>query len=218
MPVTRHPRTDPYVRNYRIRLLPRMNRGGTACRTPNNPWDTDNARSESGPCGIRTMFSLVHALSSPTSAEYGSSLFGWFTGLRRSPTSPGRTRPSCGLGLHGPVSIFRPRHPGDLPVLVHVVSQRARGLRLRRTGEPLASSAAHRVAFLLSGESRHPGTRIFRSSKPGPLIPLSTLRPTPHDATARLGARMDSLPPFLWGSFIPCNMPVYPGAFPDKSP
>ena len=168
MPVTRHPRTDPYVRNYRIRLLPRMNRGGTACRTPNNPWDTDNARSESGPCGIRTMFSLVHALSSPTSAEYGSSLFGWFTGLRRSPTSPGRTRPSCGLGLHGPVSIFRPRHPGDLPVLVHVVSQRARGLRLRRTGEPLASSAAHRVAFLLSGESRHPGTRIFSKLKTRP--------------------------------------------------
>ncbi len=28
---------------------------------------------------------------------------------------------------------------------------------------------------------------------------------------------MDSLPPFLWGSFIPYNMPVYPGAFPDKS-
>ena len=28
---------------------------------------------------------------------------------------------------------------------------------------------------------------------------------------------MDSLPPFLWGSFIPYNMPVYPGAFPVKS-
>ena len=30
-------------------------------------------------------------------------------------------------------------------------------------------------------------------------------------------ARMDSLHPFLYGSFIPYNMPVYPGAFPDKS-
>ena len=58
--------------------------------------------------------------------------------LRRGQTSPGRTRPSCGLGLHGPVWIVRPRHPGDLPVLVHVVSQRARGLRLRRTDKPLA--------------------------------------------------------------------------------
>src|SRR5262249_40099149 len=41
--------------------------------------------------------------------------------------------------LRGPVLIFRPRRPGDLPVLVHVVSQRARVLRLRRTGWTLAS-------------------------------------------------------------------------------
>jgi hypothetical protein len=26
---------------------------------------------------------------------------------------------------------------------------------------------------------------------------------------------MDSLLPFLWGSFIPYNMPVYPGALRD---
>src|SRR5262249_15267261 len=36
--------------------------------------------------------------------------------------------------LRGLVLIFRPRRPGDLPVLVHVVSQRAQVLRLRRTG------------------------------------------------------------------------------------
>src|ERR1700731_336778 len=36
-------------------------------------------------------------------------------------------------GLRGPVLILRPRRTGDLPVLVHVVSQRARVLRLRRT-------------------------------------------------------------------------------------
>ena len=29
---------------------------------------------------------------------------------------------------------------------------------------------------------------------------------------ARLGAKMDSLSPFLKDSFIPNNMPVYPGA------
>ena len=34
--------------------------------------------------------------------------------------------------------ILRPRRTGDLPVLVHVVSQRARVLRLRRTQQPLA--------------------------------------------------------------------------------
>jgi hypothetical protein len=29
---------------------------------------------------------------------------------------------------------------------------------------------------------------------------------------ARLRGRMESLPPLLQSSFIPCNMPVYPGA------
>ncbi|MGA2716903.1 MAG: hypothetical protein ABSG41_27770, partial [Bryobacteraceae bacterium] len=31
-------------------------------------------------------------------------------------------------------------------------------------------------------------------------------------ARAKLAVRMDSLSPFLQGSFIPCSMPVYPGA------
>src|SRR6185312_505145 len=42
------------------------------------------------------------------------------------------------FGLRGPVLILQPRRTGDLPVLVHVVSQRARVLRLRRTEQPLA--------------------------------------------------------------------------------
>src|SRR4029077_16885864 len=43
------------------------------------------------------------------------------------------------LNLRGPVSILGgPRRPGDLPVLVHVVSQRAWALRLRRAGRSLA--------------------------------------------------------------------------------
>src|SRR5229473_2978265 len=41
-------------------------------------------------------------------------------------------------GLCGPVLFFRTRRTRDLPVLVHVVSQRARVLRLRRTEQPLA--------------------------------------------------------------------------------
>jgi len=45
-------------------------------------------------------------------------------------------------GLCGPVLLQRARRTGDLPVLVHVVSQRARVLRLRRTQQPLAFDAA----------------------------------------------------------------------------
>jgi len=40
---------------------------------------------------------------------------------------------SAACGLRGPALIVRLRRAGDLPVLVHVVSQRARVLRLRRT-------------------------------------------------------------------------------------
>src|SRR5215471_502173 len=46
------------------------------------------------------------------------------------------------FGLRGPALIIRPRRAGDLPVLVHVVSQRARVLRLRRTDRPLATYVA----------------------------------------------------------------------------
>jgi len=38
-------------------------------------------------------------------------------------------------GLRGPAFVFRPRRAGDLPVLVHVVSQRVQVLRLRRTDQ-----------------------------------------------------------------------------------
>src|SRR5262245_36687905 len=84
--------------------------------------------------------------------------------LWRSPTSPERACPPFGLSPSRPVLIFRPRRPGDLPVLVHVVSQRAQVLRLRRTGWPLASNAATRVAFPVTSEGRRPDPAVFRSS------------------------------------------------------
>ena len=76
------------------------------------------------------MFSLVHALPSPTSAGTDSPLFGWF--IRTTARSDVHAR-IVALRLRGPVStLIEPRRPGDLPVLVHVVSQRAGVLRLRR--------------------------------------------------------------------------------------
>ena len=148
----------------------------TTYRTSQNSCVTDTSRSESGSCGIPATFSSVRVLPSPTSAEYSSSLFGWFTGTMTRSDFSGRARPSCGLGLHGTVWIMRPRHPGDLPVLVYVVFQRARGLRLRRTDEPLASSAAHRVAFRVPNSVGILVSYPFRSSIPGPPVPLSTLQ------------------------------------------
>src|SRR6266581_1694986 len=120
------------------------------------------------------MFSSVCALPSPASAEGCPSLFGWFTGTTaQSDFSCTFMSRRSVYGLRGPVLVFRPRRAGDLPVLVHVVSQRARVLRLRRTYQSLAisvidvlpSSTRNRVGILFH--------RLFEAQSPGPPVPLS---------------------------------------------
>jgi len=82
-------------------------------------------------------------------------------------------------GLCGPVLFFRTRRTRDLPVLVHVVSQRARVLRLRRTEQPLANSVAAVLPSSISERSRHPDPSAFRSSIARP-TGTSGLRFTRH--------------------------------------
>ena len=117
--------------------------------------------------------------------------------LRRDPTPPGRTRPACGYwpSRTGPQTFGgRPR---GLPVLVHIVSRRARGLRLRRVrraARELAPPAD--VAFPQSGQGRHPNLS-FRSSIPCPPVPLSTLRPPPRDDRRKTRGQDGVAAPFL---------------------
>jgi hypothetical protein len=88
-------------------------------------------------------------------------------------------RAAC--GLRGPALIVRPRRTGDLPVLVHVVSQRAWVLRLRRTDIPLAIAwlpcglppTLNEVGVLIYG--------LFAAQSPRPPMPLSTLQASPRD-------------------------------------
>ena len=63
---------------------------------------------------------------------------------------------------------------------MHVVSQRARVLRLRRANQPLAYHAASRVAFPPGEEVGDPDQYLFEAQSPGPLMPLSTLRLKPR--------------------------------------
>src|SRR5271169_3239419 len=86
------------------------------------------------------MFSLARALFSPGSAEDRSSLFAWFIdSMARSDSSE-----ACASAVwlyafaDRPRSPFGARRSRGLPVLVHVVSQPARVLRLRRTDCSLA--------------------------------------------------------------------------------
>ena len=58
----------------------------------------------------------------------------------------------------------------SLPVLVHVVSQRARVLRLRRTEQPLAISVAAVLPSSLPERSRHPVPSAFVGSRTGAML------------------------------------------------
>src|ERR1700726_3885544 len=118
--------------------------------------------------------------------------------------------------LFGSVSaLVEPRSFRGLPVLVHVVSQRARVLRLRRAGLPLAINATGRVAFPSRETVGDPGSQTFRSSIARPtdaLVYAST--ETSRRQSQDSGSRWSSLSPFLYDSFIRYNMPVHPGAPP----
>src|SRR5271167_1215474 len=158
------------------------------------------------------MFSLARALFSPGSAEDRSSLFAWFIdSMARSDSSE-----ACASAVWLYAFADRPRPPfgarrsRGLPVLVHVVSQRARVLRLRTARSRLSRNS--RVAFLQSGESRRPGLRFSKLNSPAHRCPCLRFGRHLAMSPARLRAKMESLSPFLWDSFIPCNMPVYPGA------
>jgi len=91
--------------------------------------------------------------------------------------------------LHGPAFVHYRRRAGDLPVLVHVVSQRARVLRLRRTGQPLASNAAAVLPSSYSSGSRHPDLAFFEAQSPRSPMPRSTLRKTPRDVPRKTRGR-----------------------------
>jgi hypothetical protein len=101
-------------------------------------------------------------------------------------------------GLGGPVLVFWPRRAGDLPVLVHVVSQRARVLRLRRTGQSTRGLRGCRVAFLPSERSRRAVQSAFRSS---------IARPTDTSVYASSGISRRRLQDSRPG-WIRCSSPV----------
>ena len=160
------------------------------------------------------VFSSSCALPSPASAggylrcSVGSQV------LRRSPTSPARACPSYGsvpsrTGLRR-LPKARWRSPGSRACCFSACAgsndYAGPDDRSRVTQPPVLPSS-------YSEGSRHPDLPAFRSSITPP-TDASVLRFGTHLAMgpARLEVRMESLSPFLQGFFLPCNMPVYPGA------
>jgi hypothetical protein len=89
-----------------------------------------------------------------------------------------------------PAAVFRRRHIRGLPVLVHEVSRRVWGLRLRRTAWGLALSSpvmlpsvyVYDVGVLIAG---------FRSSMPSPPMPLFMLHCASHGAQRKTQGRVN---------------------------
>ena len=141
------------------------------------------------------MFSSVCALPSLASAESCPSLFGWFTGTTAQSDFSCTFMSAVRFMAFADRSWFCcPRRAGDLPVLVHVVSQRARVLRLRRTEQ---STRDYRGCLCclppLGTESA--SCSIGFSKLNSPAHRYLCLRFKRYLATppARLEARMDSL-------------------------
>ena len=74
------------------------------------------------------------------------------------------------------------------------------------------SIAVYCVAFPFVVQGRHPKVVISELNGWPIRFPLSTLRALPHGNSRMTRGHDGSAIPFMWGSFIPCYMPVYPGA------
>ena len=96
------------------------------------------------------------------------------------------------LRLRGPV-YFRSRRPGGLPVLVHVVSRRARVFdhaAFRPDSRCIVRDGC-RLPAKQTVSAR--GSSVIGAQSPGPPMPLPTLRRTPRDAPRKIKVRIESL-------------------------
>ena len=137
------------------------------------------------------MFSLISGLPSSLSANGFPFCSNDSSVLCRCPTPRRRARGSYGYRLLPPACrMIRGRHLRGLPVLVHEVSRRAWGLRLRRADRAARVIAPGHVAFRQC-DSVGALIATFRSSIPSPPIPLFTLHWAPRGAQRKTRGRVD---------------------------
>jgi hypothetical protein len=160
------------------------------------------------------MFSSSCTLPSPASAGSYLPLFGRFTGT----TAQSDFSSTCMSVVRLGAFTDRPLQTAKGALEISRFScmlfpQRARALSTTQDRSATRDNAAAVLPSSYSTGSRHPDLPVFRSSITPP-TDASGLRFETHLAmgSARLEVRMESLSPFLWGSYIPYNMPVYPGA------
>src|SRR5215471_3097512 len=145
------------------------------------------------------MFSLARALPSPTSAENRFPLFGWFIGTTARSDFSGTCTPALPLSAFADRS--RPLSSRDAPE----ISRFSCMLFLSVPGfldyaGPTGHSrsvATGRVAFLLRNRVQRPNQRFSKLNRPAHRYPCLRFDCRFTATTARLGAKMDSLSPFL---------------------
>src|SRR5437879_4873404 len=97
--------------------------------------------------------------------------------------------------LRGPVYHFD-RRSGGLQVLVHVVSRRARVFDHAASRPCLAIIATYGCCLPAKQTVSARGSSVIGAQSPGPPMPLSTLRHTPHDAPRKTRGRNRVAAPF----------------------
>ena len=106
------------------------------------------------------------------------------------------------IAVHAGRAAFAYSRRWGLPVLVHTISRRARGLRLRGSAVRLAISAVTTCCLPLQTTGSATSVRGSRSSIPCPSLPLFMLRTAPRCAPQNSG--QDGFgATFLSDSFIP---------------
>ena len=131
------------------------------------------------------------------------SLFGRFAGT--TPMFDSSLAFMHGLCFWLPVPIRRLVGPGyrrGLSVLARVVSRRAHGSRTTPDLTGTRVCVPPNVAFPLQAHGRHP-VCVFRSSIPGPSMPLSTLHPAPRGTQRKTRGQDGSL-------LLSCGAPSSP--------
>ena len=140
------------------------------------------------------MFSLVRGLPSATSASrFRESCSAASLVIRPCSTPHWRACTDCAFGFPcRSGGLVGPGCQRGLPVLARAVFRRAHGswttpgLRGTRVGIPPS------VAFPLGAHGRRP-VCVFRSSIPGPSVPLSMLHPAPHGTQRKTRGQDGSL-------------------------
>ena len=162
-------------------------------RTPFNPWDIRSPLCVGWLLDC-LMFSLVSGLPSATSASrFRESCSAASLVIRPCSTPHWRACTDCAFGFPcRSGGLVGPGCRRGLSVLARAVSRRAHGswttpgLRGTRVGIPPS------VAFPLGAHGRRP-VCVFRSSIPGPSVPLSMLHPAPHGTQRKTRGQDGSL-------------------------